>query len=303
MRLLISGAISWTEKQVTELEALGHVITYIQDERVPLRTQEIDEENIDGVICNSLFLYNNISEFKNLKYIQLTSAGFDRVPLDYIKEHNIKIYNARGVYSKPMAEFALSGVLQLYKKSYHFFENQKKHIWKKYRDIIELADKSVCIIGCGSVGKECAKRFKAFECKVYGVDLYPKEDDNFDKIFHLNELEIILPQSDVVVLTLPLTEKTKYLINEYRLGLLKRDAILVNIARGKIVDTEALIARLPDLGGAVLDVFEEEPLSSDSLLWRVENVIITPHSSFIGEGNRNRLQKLILHNMEIYENE
>lgn len=302
MRLLISGAISWTEKQVTELEALGHVITYIQDERVPLRTQEIDEENIDGVICNSLFLYNNISEFKNLKYIQLTSAGFDRVPLDYIKEHNIKIYNARGVYSKPMAEFALSGVLQLYKKSYHFFENQKKHIWKKYRDIIELADKSVCIIGCGSVGKECAKRFKAFECKVYGVDLYPKEDDNFDKIFHLNELEIILPQSDVVVLTLPLTEKTKYLINEYRLGLLKRDAILVNIARGKIVDTEALIARLPDLGGAVLDVFEEEPLSSDSLLWRVENVIITPHNSFIGEGNRNRLQKLILHNMEINQN-
>lgn len=302
MRLLISGAISWTEKQVRELEALGHVITYIQDERIPLRTQEIDEENIDGVICNSLFLYNNISEFKNLKYIQLTSAGFDRVPLDYIKEHNIKIYNARGVYSKPMAEFALSGVLQLYKKSYHFFENQKKHIWKKYRDIIELADKSVCIIGCGSVGKECAKRFKAFECKVYGVDLYPKEDDNFDKIFHLNELEIILPQSDVVVLTLPLTEKTKYLINEYRLGLLKRDAILVNIARGKIVDTEALIARLPDLGGAVLDVFEEEPLSSDSLLWRVENVIITPHSSFIGEGNRNRLQRLILHNMEINQN-
>lgn len=302
MRLLISGAISWTEKQVRELEALGHVITYIQDERIPLRTQEIDEENIDGVICNSLFLYNNISEFKNLKYIQLTSAGFDRVPLDYIKEHNIKIYNARGVYSKPMAEFALSGVLQLYKKSYHFFENQKKHIWKKYRDIIELADKSVCIIGCGSVGKECAKRFKAFECKVYGVDLYPKEDDNFDKIFHLNELEIILPQSDVVVLTLPLTEKTKYLINEYRLGLLKRDAILVNIARGKIVDTEALIAKLPDLGGAVLDVFEEEPLSSDSLLWRVENVIITPHNSFTGEGNRNRLQKLILHNMEINQN-
>lgn len=302
MRLLISGAISWTEKQVRELEALGHVITYIQDERIPLRTQEIDEENIDGVICNSLFLYNNISEFKNLKYIQLTSAGFDRVPLDYIKEHNIKIYNARGVYSKPMAEFALSGVLQLYKKSYHFFENQKKHIWKKYRDIIELADKSVCIIGCGSVGKECAKRFKAFECKVYGVDLYPKEDDNFDKIFHLNELENILPQSDVVVLTLPLTEKTKYLINEYRLGLLKRDAILVNIARGKIVDTEALIAKLSDLGGAVLDVFEEEPLSSDSLLWRVENVIITPHNSFIGEGNRNRLQKLILHNMEINQN-
>lgn len=125
MRLLISGAISWTEKQVRDLEALGHVITYIQDERIPLRTQEIDEENIDGVICNSLFLYNNISEFKNLKYIQLTSAGFDRVPLDYIKEHNIKIYNARGVYSKPMAEFALSGVLQLHKKSYHFFENQK----------------------------------------------------------------------------------------------------------------------------------------------------------------------------------
>ena len=161
-------------KQKKELRNLGHELIYIQDERIPLGKQGIDPKEIEGTICNGVFLYNNISDFKNLQYIQLTSAGFDRVPMDYIRNHNIEIHNAKGVYSIPMAEFALAGVLQIYKESRFFYESQKKMQWKKNRDILELSGKTVCIVGCGSVGTECAKRFQTLGCEIVGIDIYPR---------------------------------------------------------------------------------------------------------------------------------
>lgn len=297
MRMLITGAVSWEEEQKKELQGLGHELIYIQDERIPLKEQGIRVENIEGAICNGLFLYNDIADFKNLRYIQLTSAGYDRVPMEYITEHHIEIHNARGVYSVPMAEFALCGVLQLYKQSRFFGENQKQHVWEKHREILELSGKTVCIVGCGSVGTECAKRFCAFDCHVTGIDIYPREDKNFTEMLGMEQLDTKLAESDIIVLTLPLTEETRHLMNERRLWLMKPRAVFVNIARGAVVDTEALVKAMSRLGGAVLDVFEEEPLSKESPFWEMENVILTPHNSFVGEGNRERLQKEILKNI------
>lgn len=298
MKLLITGAITWKKEEIDELKDLGHEIVFVQDERIPLDQQNIDVTDIDGVICNGLFLYNDINKFKNLKYIQLTSAGFDRVPMEFIEKNKIIIHNAKGVYSIPMAEFALFGVLQLYKKSKFFYNNQQQKNWEKNRDILELFGKEVCIIGCGNVGTECAKRFNAFGCNVIGIDIFSREDENYSEIFCLEELDSILCKSDIIILTLPLTDKTKYLMNIQKIELLKKDAILVNIARGAIIDTKALIKKLPYLSGVILDVFEEEPLLKDNPLWDIENVIITPHNSFIGEGNRKRLQDLILKNLK-----
>lgn len=298
MKILLTGAVTWTKEQISEIEKFGNEVLYIQDERIPLIKQRINLSEIEGVICNGLFLYNDISDFKNLKYIQLTSAGFDRVPMEFIEKNKIKIYNARGVYSIPMAEFVLFGVLQLYKKSKFFYNNQQQKKWEKNREILELFDKEVCIIGCGNVGTECAKRFNAFGCKVIGIDIFLREDENYSEIFGLEKIGDILPKSDIVILTLPLTDKTKHLINFQKLELLKKNAILVNIARGAVIDTKVLIKRLPYLGGAILDVFEEEPLLEGDPLWNIENVIITPHNSFIGEGNRKRLQNLIIKNLE-----
>ena len=148
-----------------------------------------------------------------MRFIQLTSAGFDRVPIDYVQNKGIKIYNAHGVYSIPMAEFAISGVLQLYKKASFFYENKKSSSWEKNRNLLELFGKTVCIIGCGNVGTECAKRFRAFGCQVIGVDLYPRDDENYYNMFSLSDIEKCLAYSDVVVLTVPLTDETKYLMN------------------------------------------------------------------------------------------
>ena len=249
---------------------------------------------MEGIIGNAIFLSHPIEKFVNLKYIQLTSAGFDRVPMEYVKEHGIEIHNAKGVFSIPMAEFAVAGVLELYKKMRFFHENQKKHNWEKHRGLLELFGKTVVIVGCGDVGIECTKRFRAFGCTVIGVNRTVRKNEVFDRIVPLSDIETILPEADLVVLTVALTEETRHLMNAKRLKLLKCSAILVNIARGGIIDTNALIDCLPNIGGAVLDVFEEEPLDENSPLWDMENVLITPHNSFVGDGNKDRLGVVFL---------
>lgn len=295
MNLLVTGAWRCAQQQLDTLTQLGHCVYFLQNESDPL---PLAYESVEGVICNGLFLHHEIEKFTRLRYIQLTSAGFDRVPMAYIREHNIEIHNARGVYSIPMAEFALSGVLQLYKQSRFFGENQKMHRWEKHRGLLELQGKNVCIVGCGSVGTECAKRFAAFGCGVTGVDLFPREDSHYGCIKAMEELDAVLYQADVVVLTLPLTEETRHLMDKNRLDNMKAGAVLVNIARGAIVDTTALIQWLREnRGAAVLDVFEEEPLGEDSPLWELENVIVTPHNSFVGEGNQDRLFHVIIENL------
>ena len=297
MKLLITGAWQDARNRFEEIKALGHEIFFMQWEKDEL---PCGYDDVEGVICNGFFLSHPIEKFTNLRYIQLTSAGFDRVPMEYVKEHGIEIHNARGVYSIPMAEFVVCGVLQLYKESGFFAEDQKQHKWEKHRGLLELFGNTVCIVGCGSVGTECAKRFKAFGCKIIGVDIAVRSDDYYDDMVLLSDFDNVLAQSDVIVLTVPLTDDTRHLINADRLSTVKETAVLINIARGAVVDTDALVEALQikKLSGAVLDVFEEEPLNENSPLWDMENVIVTPHCSFVGEGNNNRLSSIIISNLK-----
>lgn len=296
MNLLITGAWKCTQEQLDALQDLGHRIVFMQNEKDALPCLY---EEVEGVICNGLFLHHPIEKFAKLRFIQLTSAGFDRVPMDYVQAHGIKIYNARGVYSVPMAEFALCGVLQLYKQSRYFYDNQKNGVWEKHRGLLELCGKTVCIVGAGNVGTECAKRFRAFGCNVVGVDLYPRIDENYQTIYPLAHIEKCLAWSDIVVLTLPLTDDTRYLMDEKKFAVMKPNGVLVNIARGAVVNEQALSKALDEkLLGAVLDVFEEEPLCKDSLFWERENVIVSPHNSFVGDGNGERLFQVIFNSLE-----
>lgn len=300
MNLLITGAWQDAKQNIAQAERMGHAVSFLQYEKDEL---PCSYEWVEGIICNGLFLYHPIENFKNLKYIQLTSAGFDRIPMEYVKEHGIEIYNARGVYSIPMAEFAIGGVLQLYKRWPFFFENQKQHKWEKHRGLQELYGKTVCVVGCGSVGTECAKRFQAFGCRVIGVGRSHRTSEYYEYIASMEEFDKeLLSQADIVVLCVPLMESTIHLINRERLSRMKAESILINMARGAVVDTEALIdaLRMGQIGGVALDVFEEEPLDEESPLWNMENVIVTPHNSFVGEGNQRRLMRIILGNLRNY---
>lgn len=296
MKLLVTGAWQGAKENMDALRAMGHEIAFLQQEKEAL---PVDPAWVEGAICNGLFLHHPLSCFPNLRYIQLTSAGFDRVPMDEIRARGIEIRNARGVYSVPMAEHAVWGVLSLYHQARFFFGNQAESRWEKHRGLRELAGKTVCILGTGSVGTECAKRFRAFSCRVLGVNRTVRENPAFDAVLPMDALADALRQADVVVLTLPLTEETRGLMNAERLALMKPGAVLVNIARGAIVSEQALIEALQgSLGGAVLDVFDPEPLAPESPIWTMENVIVTPHNSFVSDGSADRLNALILKHLK-----
>ena len=295
MKLLITGAWKATDEQLDAIRKLGHDIVLQPQEADPL---VCPAEDVEGVIGNGLFLYHPIEKFLKLRYIQLTSAGFDRVPMDYIKSHGIEIHNARGVYSIPMAEHAVTSVMTLYRRFHDFHDFQKECNWQKIRDLEELNGKTVVIVGCGNVGTECAKRFMSFGCRVIGVDIAVREDVNYQQMLPLKQLDDSLPMADIIILTLPLTDETRHLIDARRLSLLKDHAVVVNIARGAVVEQSALSKELSSNRlRAVLDVFEEEPLSKDSALWNLPNVVLTPHNSFIGDGDAQRLAAVIEQNL------
>lgn len=297
MNLLVTGA--W--RQATEYIPMlreTHDVVFLQNEKDGL---PCDPGWVEGIVGNGIFLFHPIEEFSRLKYVQLTSAGYDRVPMDYVKQHKITINNARGVYSVPIAEFAIAGVLQLYKELSAFYENQKARRWEKRRNLKELAGKTVTIVGCGSVGTECAKRFKAFDAEVVGVDAIVRDDARYDAMLEISHLDDVLSHSDVVVVTVPLVNETRNMFDERRLTTLKPGAVLVNVARGGVVDQNALIRQLESNQiSAVLDVFEEEPLQEASPLWEMKNVIVTPHNSFIGDGDGKRMSVVVLENLFKY---
>lgn len=295
MKLLITGSFKWKTEHVEILENEGWNVCFSEREDAQLDTDVLDA---DAVVCNWLFVNHSIEKFSKLKYIQLLSAGLDRVPIEYIKEQHIELYNARGVYSIPMAEYAICGVLQLLKSSKTFCENQKKHVWEKKRDLLELSDRRVCVIGTGSVGIEVGKRFSAFTDEVYGVDLFPEDRPYFKKVYPLDMLDEQLRISDVVILTLPLTEQTKNMFDDSRFSEMKMGAIFVNIARGGLVQDDSLAKALDQkLFGAVVDVFSTEPLPQNSPLWDRGNLIITPHNSFVSNRNDERMWNVIHQNL------
>lgn len=302
MNILVTGAWQGYKEYESLLKAQGHELCFLQWEKDEL---PVSYEWVEGIIGNGIFLSHEIEKFVNLKYIQLTSAGYDRVPMDYVEAHDIQIYNARGVYSIPMAEYVIGAVLQFYKGFDVFAVNQKKHQWNKLRQLRELNQSTACIIGCGSVGTECAKRLKAFGTKVSGVDLKSGIREYYDEILPLSDLDKVLGDADIIILTIPLNDSTKKLMNYERMNLLKEKAILVNIARGGVMDlddflklktTDVKESGRPDLR-AVLDVFEQEPLPEDSPLWDLDGVIVTPHNSFVGENNQERLAQVIMNNL------
>ena len=296
MKLLITGAWREASRYIPKIEALGHEVVFLQQESDPLPAEA---GSIEGIIGNGIFLAHPMGTFSSLRFVQLTSAGFDRVPMDEAARRGIRVLNARGVYSIPMAEFAAAGVLALYKQTIVFHHNQKEHRWMKLRDLPELCGRTAAVFGCGSVGTECAKRFAAFGMQVLGVDAVPGVRPYFEKIAPVSEAENVLREADVVLSALPLLPETVHFFDAERFSGMKDGAVFVNISRGAIADTEALTEALRSgkLMGAVLDVFEEEPLPADSPLWDMDNVLLTPHNSFSGDGNAARLSELIMRNL------
>ena len=299
MNLLLTGCFNYSGNQLKELASLGYDIHFMQQEAeaLPLAANEVD-----ATVCNGLFLSHPFKEFTRLKFIQLTSAGFDRVPVDEIKAQGCDLRNARGVYSTPMAEWTLFRVLEHYKQGWFFRQEQVAGRWTKHRGLREIAGTRVAVVGAGNVGQEVAKRFRAMGATTVGFDVHTNATEGFDEMLLANSLLEHVGEMDVVVVTAPLLPSTRGLISREVLKAMKQNAVLVNIARGGLIDQQALIEVLAERKDlyAALDVFEEEPLHSDFVLWKMENVAVSPHNSFVSNGNNQRMFEVIKRNLKAF---
>ena len=310
LRMLVAPDRGFTPEMYDALRALGLELVFLgQDGQKPGPENVVydrDFSDIDAVFCYRFFCYNDIARFPNLKYIHTTSHAIDHMPMDYIRAHGIRLCDARGTYSVPMAEFVLGAVLQMYKAMPRYYTQQRAHVWEMCEDMRELGGRQVTLLGVGSVGTECARRLTAMGCRCVGLCRHPKDGaEHYAAQRSITELDAVLPETDILLVTLPLTDETRGMLDARRFGLLKPGAVLINVGRGPIVDEGALLHALQSghLAGAAVDVFDTEPLPADSPLWDAPNLILTPHSSFIGEHNPERLFELVYRNTRRWINE
>lgn len=295
MNVLITGAWDGANLLDKKLEELGLECLYSQHEDQKLPCSETWP---DIVICANLFLHHDIKKFSNLKFIQAASTGIEKFPLDYLQKNKIDLKNSRGAYSVPVSEFVVMSILDLCKQAKFFFHNQENRIWKKNRSLLELSGQNVCIVGCGSIGTQVAKKLKAFDCKILGVRKTIKPNKYFDETFTTEDLPEVLKKSQIIILTLPLSSDTFHLFDKKMFEYVNNDSIFVNVSRGEIVDLDALLINIDRFHGVVLDVFEKEPLDQNSSLWDKQNVFIYPHNSFVSNKNKDRLQEIIINNLK-----
>lgn len=244
-----------------------------------------------------------ISPESKLKWVQSWSAGVDSFPLEVFKENDIALTSANGVHTYPISETILSLMLAFTRKIPIYVKNQQKKVWHHQHLKLEMHEKTIGIIGVGNIGKETAKIAKSFGMTVLGVRHSGKPEEFVDEMYTTDQLNTILPKCDYVVITLPLTKETTRLFGAEQFNKMKPSAFFVNIGRGEIVIEEELIVALKEqkIAGAGLDVFETEPLQSNSPLWEMDNVIITPHTAGATENyNKRVIENILIPNLKSY---
>jgi phosphoglycerate dehydrogenase-like enzyme len=239
-----------------------------------------------------------------LRWVHFVTAAIEQFPfVATLAGRGVKLTTSAGSNGEPVAQTALGGMLMLARGFPHWWAAQGRREWAPLRgDAVprDLAGQTVMIVGVGTIGATIARFCRALGMRVIGVRRTPgRPDDPVDEMHAPAALPGLLPRCDWVVLACPLTPETERLVNAGTIARLPRGARLINVARGGVVDEAAVIAALGSgqLGGAYLDVFEEEPLPSNSPLWAMPNVIISPHNASSSAGNTDRATQIFLANL------
>lgn len=246
-----------------------------------------------------------------LRWIHSASAGVGRLLFDEVRASDVIVTNSAGVHAVPMAEYMLGGILYLLKSLDVAVEQQHTGRWDKSAfagsstTVRELRDCRILVLGAGGIGSALATRLTALGARCVGVRRHPDRGipDGFERVVGPDGWYDLLPDADVLVVAAPATSETKRLVTGEVLDRLPRNAIVVNVARGSLVEERALAERLASgsLRGAVLDVFEVEPLPASSPLWGLWNVLLTPHVSAVSpQGFWERELSLFVDNWQRY---
>ncbi len=242
-----------------------------------------------------------------LKWLQVPSAGVDRPVYRALMDRGVTITTAHGLASETVALSALTGLLALSRRMPLWIKNKALKKWSPLRggavEPVELRGQRVLILGTGHIGKEFARLAKAVGLITHGVRRRKGAPlEHFDSLCTIDQIRPLLPRVDWLVVTCPLTSETRGMIDADFLACLRPGAQLINVARGEIIDEEALISALRSerLAGAYLDVFATEPLPGSSPLWSMENVILSPHCAGDSTGRHQRIDMRFLDNLERY---
>ena len=256
-------------------ETLGHEVFFYNAEA------EIPQSNFDADIIYG-FAPSIVKSSKKLKWLCVPWAGVDSLMTPgYFANEECLLTNAAGAYGVSIAEHMIAVSLVMMRRLNEFFEETRNGQWLKPRPQSSLKDCRITVLGTGDIGTTFANRARAFEpAEITGVCRSGKSSATvYDKVLPVSELDSILPQTDLLAMSLPATSETRGILSRERIALLPQGAYIVNVGRGSAIDEDALADALDSghLGGAALDVFQTEPLPPNNRLWKTKNLIITPH--------------------------
>lgn len=271
MHLLVIAPPEFAPLELLQREAPGIELTIGTDANA-LREAAL---HADAVLIAPRFgsmLTELWRELAHVRWIHTLAAGVEFLPFDLLRRSEVVVTNSRGLYADGLGEFAIAAMLWFAKDLRRLVRNQEASRWEPFT-VARLEGQTAGIIGYGGIGHAVARRASALGMRIIAVRRRQELGDP--------TIEEVLEQSDYVVLCTPHTPATHRLLSRERIALMKSSAVLINIGRGATVDEGALVEalRARQIRGAALDVFENEPLPADHPLWRLDNVLLSPHSA------------------------
>ncbi len=273
---------------------------------VHARTPKAERELVaDARVVTGITVEKDLlARAERLELFACTFAGTGHVPMDALAERGVAVTNAGGIHAPGIAEQAIGNMLVFARRLHEGWRRKQRGEWRHFQSD-ELTDSTVTVIGLGSIGREIVQRLQGFDVETVGVRYTPEKGGPTDEVVGFDEDAIhdALSRSEYVVVACPLTETTRGLIGKSEFATMSPDAVLVNTARGPIVDTDALVSALRSekIRGAALDVTDPEPLPEDHPLWNLENCLITPHTGGHTPRHWDRLADIVAKNMDRLE--
>ncbi len=287
-----------------DLDSLRAVSPEIEVVRELDRDRAREQFSTADILC-TFELPGPLEEARQLKWIQLVSAGAEHVLKAGIRESDVLVTTASGIHQYAMSEFVLCSMVMLSRRIPMILKETAEHKWRPQRPRAyygeELYGKTVGILGLGAIGRRVAQTARCLGMRTLGVQR-GTSTGIVDEVYHPSRLLEMLPLCDFVVIALPLTSETRGMVGERELRAMKPSAFLINIARGQIVDEETLARALREgwIAGAAIDVFAQEPLPTDSELWDLPNLILTPHVSGNFSAYLDRVMDILRENLKRY---
>lgn len=304
MKIVLAEPLGVSESDLEEIktyfENKGHSLKYFSDRKEDPQSIITRTGDADILTLSNIPVRNEvISACPNLKLINVAFTGFDHIDLDACKSKGVSVCNAAGYSTPAVAELSLSLAISLYRDIVRMDKNTRIPTYRKGSLGLELYGKTVGIIGTGAIGLATAKLFHAFGCKIIAYSRTAKDIDWIE----YTDIERLLEQSDIISLHIPANAETSNFIDNHKLMLMKKSAILINSARGTIIDSLALsnALRSKNIAGAALDVYEKEPpLHKDHPLFDAPNTILLPHIAYATKESMIRRLEIVKSNIDSF---